>query len=205
MPASLVSRRNLLKLGVLGGGLTLADYLRLDAQGAVDARKNARSGILVFLNGGPSHQDMFDMKPEAPAEYRGLWHPIPTNAPGIEITELFPLQAKCADKFSIVRSLHHNNGDHFTAGHLMLTGRGGASGADTPGKYPFVGSIATKLLGPRKAGMPAHAAGSRQTITAHRARRQTDLRGIPRYHVAGRSAYQSEQKRATSQLSDSLC
>ncbi len=76
------------------------------------------------------------MKPEAPAEYRGIWNPIRTNVPGIEITELFPRQAKVADKFSIIRSLHHDNGDHFTGGHYMLTSRGGASGADTTGKSP---------------------------------------------------------------------
>ncbi|HEU0068817.1 MAG TPA: DUF1501 domain-containing protein, partial [Nitrospiraceae bacterium] len=59
------------------------------------------SVILLWLDGGPGHMDMYDMKPEAPAEYRGLWRPIPTNVPGIEITELFPLQAKIADKFSL--------------------------------------------------------------------------------------------------------
>ena len=96
------------------------------------------------------------MKPEAPPEYRGIWRPIKTNVPGMEITELFPLQAKVADKFSIVRSLHHDTGDHFTGGHWMLTGRSaGVSGANNAGKFPFFGSIATKVLGPRQAGMPA--------------------------------------------------
>jgi len=103
--------------------------------------------------------DTYDMKPEAPAEYRGIWKPIPTNVPGMEVTELFPLQAKIADKFSVVRSLHHDTGDHFTAGHWILTGRGeGVSGANTKGKYPFFGSVATKVTGARKAGMPAHVA-----------------------------------------------
>jgi hypothetical protein len=114
--------------------------------------------ILLWLDGGPSHLDLYDLKPEAPAEYRGIWKPIPTNVDGFEISELFPLQARVADKFSIVRSLHHNQGDHFTGGHYMLTGRGGASGADTAGKYPFIGSIATKVTGSRKPGLPAHAA-----------------------------------------------
>ena len=91
------------------------------------------------------------MKPEAPAEYRGIWKPIPTNVPGMELTELFPLQAKIADKFSIVRSLHHDSGDHFTGGHWMLTGRGdGVSGANTRGKSPFIGSLATKVTGARQ-------------------------------------------------------
>jgi hypothetical protein len=154
------SRRSFLQLGIAGlASVGLPQILRAkEASQTLGVPAKNTACILIWLDGGPGHMDMYDMKPQAPAEYRGLWHPIPTNAPGVEITELFPLQAKCADKFSIVRSLHHNNGDHFTAGHLMLTGRGGASGADTPGKFPFVGSIATKLLGPRKPGMPAHAA-----------------------------------------------
>ena len=83
--------------------------------------------------------DMYDMKPEAPAEYRGIWTPIPTNVPGMEITELFPLQAKIADKFSIVRSLHHDTGDHFTGGHWMLTGRdAGVSGAEHRRQVPVL-------------------------------------------------------------------
>ena len=114
--------------------------------------------ILIWLDGGPSHIDLYDMKPEAPAECRGIWNPIRTIVSGFEITELFPLQAKIADRFSIVRSLHHNQGDHFTGGHYMLTGRGGASGADTAGKYPFVGSMATRMTGARRPGMPANVA-----------------------------------------------
>jgi hypothetical protein len=114
--------------------------------------------ILLWLDGGPGHMDMYDMKPEAPAEYRGLWNPIRTNVPGFEITELFPRQAKVADKFSVVRSLHHDNGDHFAAAHYMLTSRGGASGADTTSKSPGIGAIATKVVGPRQAGMPPYVA-----------------------------------------------
>ena len=102
--------------------------------------------------------DLYDLKPEAPAEYRGLWNPIRTNVPGMEISELFPRQAKVADKFSIVRSLHHDTGDHFTGGHFMLTSRGGASGADTAGAIPSIGSIASKVLGARRPGMPAYVA-----------------------------------------------
>jgi hypothetical protein len=102
---------------------------------------------------------MYDMKPEAPAEYRGLWNPIRTNVPGFDITELYPRQAKVADKFSIVRSLHHDTGDHFTGGHFMLTSRGaGVNGLNNVGKYPSIGAIATKVRGPRQPGMPAYAA-----------------------------------------------
>jgi hypothetical protein len=117
------------------------------------------SVILLWIDGGPGHMDTYDMKPEAPPEYRGIWRPIKTNVPGMEVTELFPLHAKVADKFSVIRSMHHNNGDHFTAGHWMLTGRGaGVSGGATAGKYPFFGSIATKQVGSRQAGMPANVA-----------------------------------------------
>ena len=92
--------------------------------------------------------DLYDLKPEAPAEYRGFWKPIKTNVPGMEVSELFPKQARVADKFSIVRSLHHDTGDHFTGGHWMLTGRGGrVSGANTEGEYPSIGSVVAKVRG----------------------------------------------------------
>lgn len=152
------SRRSFLQLGMAGMGSLGLSQLMAAKQASAATSSKQTSIILVWVDGGPGHMDMYDMKPEAPAEYRGLWNPIRTNVPGMDITELYPLQAKVADKFSIIRSLHHNNGDHFAAGHILLTGRSGASGADTPGKYPFVGSIATKLTGPRKPGMPAHAA-----------------------------------------------
>lgn len=156
-----LSRRSFLQLGVAGmGAAGLSQILRAkEASAAAGGPKKDTSVILLWLDGGPGHMDMYDMKPEAPPEYRGIWRPIKTNVPGIEITELFPLQAKVADKFSIVRSLHHDTGDHFTGGHWMLTGRGaGVNGLNNAGKYPFFGSIATKLLGPRQPGMPANVA-----------------------------------------------
>ena len=155
-----VSRRSFLKIGVAGmATVGLSQVLRAKAA-AAEAGKSQKntSVIMLWLDGGPGHMDMYDMKPQAPAEYRGIWNPIKTNVSGIEITELFPLQAKVADKFSIVRSLHHDTGDHFTGGHWMLTGRGGVSGANTAGKYPSIGSIATKSVGARQPGMPSHVA-----------------------------------------------
>src|SRR5262245_33147328 len=155
------SRRSFLQIGV--AGMAAAGLPRLlqakEESAAAGIGGKDTSVILLWLDGGPGHMDMYDMKPDAPAEYRGIWSPIKTNVPGMEITELFPLQAKIADKFSIVRSLHHDTGDHFTGGHWMLTGRGaGVSGASNAGKYPFFGSIATKVTGPRQAGMPANVA-----------------------------------------------
>ena len=139
-----LQRRSFLQLGLAGmGTLGLGAVLRSRAaanEGAAATAGKETSMILIWLDGGPSHMDMYDLKPDAPAEYRGIWRPIPTNVPGMEITELFPLQAKIADLFSIVRSLHHDTGDHFTGGHWMLTGRGGVSGANTPQQYPFFGS-----------------------------------------------------------------
>ena len=156
-----VSRRSFLQIGVAGmGAISLGQMLAMrEASAAATGAKKDTSVILLWLDGGPGHMDMYDMKPEAPPEYRGIWRPIKTNVSGIEITELFPLQAKIADKFSIVRSLAHGTGDHFTGGHWMLTGRGaGVGGNSTAGKYPFFGSIATKVLGARQPGMPANVA-----------------------------------------------
>ncbi len=151
-----LTRRSFVQIGMAGmGAMSLPSLLEAKSQ---TSQAKDTSVILLWLDGGPGHMDMYDMKPEAPAEYRGIWKPIPTNVPGFEVTELFPLQAKIADKFSIVRSLHHDSGDHFTGAHHMLTGRGGVSGADTAGKSPGIGSIVTRLCGPRKAGMPPYVA-----------------------------------------------
>ena len=153
-----LSRRSFVQLGMAGlASLGLPGLMRLkdaSANGGNPA-KDTRV-ILIWLDGGPSHMDLYDMKPNAPAEYRGLWRPIRTNVAGMEISELFPKQAKVADKFSIVRSLWHNDGDHFGGAHRMLTGRPGATGADTTGKFPSIGSIATRITGSRVKGMPPY-------------------------------------------------
>src|SRR4051794_17792093 len=101
-----VTRRSFLKAGTLGvGGLTLADLLRLKARGAAHAGSPNKAVIMVYLNGGPSHLDLYDLKPDAPVEYRGEFKPIKTNVPGMEICELLPLQARIADKLAIVRNM----------------------------------------------------------------------------------------------------
>lgn len=155
-----LSRRHFVQLGVAGmASAGLTDVWRAqEASAAQGATRKDTSVILMWLDGGPSHMDLYDMKPEAPAEYRGIWQPIATNVPGFEITELFPRQAKVADKFSIVRSLHHDTGDHFAGGHWMLTSRGGASGANTAGHYPSIASIATRMTGSRQPNMPPYVA-----------------------------------------------
>ena len=141
------SRRSFLQLGMAGlGNLSLASMLRAkDASRRQTGNAKDTSVILLWLDGGPSHHDTYDPKPEAPSDYAGIWRPIKTNVPGMDITEMFPLQAQLADKFSILRSVHHNAGDHFTGGHWMLTGRGGVSGAMKEGKSPFFGGIAARV------------------------------------------------------------
>ena len=154
-----MTRRSFLQLGVAGmASLSLADVLRARAfSAAAHAPGSDTSVILIWLDGGPSHMDLYDLKPEAPAEYRGFWKPIHTNVPGMDICELFPRQARVADKFSIVRSLHHDNGDHFTGGAWMLNGRPGrVSGANTQPEHPSIGSIVARLRGPNRPGMPAY-------------------------------------------------
>ena len=154
-----MSRRSFLQVGVAGmASLGLSEVLRARAaSAATTGQRKDTSVILLWLDGGPSHMDLYDLKPEAPAEYRGFWKPIQTNVPGIQISELFPKQARVADKFSIVRSLHHDTGDHFTGGHWLLTGGGGrVSGANTEGEYPSIGSIIARMRGANRPGIPAY-------------------------------------------------
>src|SRR5512139_704900 len=92
------SRRSFLQVGLAGmGAASLGHILRAKEASAATVAKKDTSVILLWLDGGPGHMDMYDMKPEAPPEYRGIWRPIKTNVPGMDITELYPLQAKCAD------------------------------------------------------------------------------------------------------------
>jgi uncharacterized protein (DUF1501 family) len=156
-----LSRRSFLQLGVAGmASVGLDGVLRARAASAASGGSpKDTSVILLWLDGGPGHMDLYDMKPEAPAEYRGIWKPIRTVVPGFDISELFPKQARITDKFSMVRSLHHDTGDHFAGGHRMLTARAGrVSGAKTDGEYPSLGSIVAKLRGPNRPGMPAYVA-----------------------------------------------
>jgi hypothetical protein len=154
-----LSRRSFLTLGVSGlASLGLPQVLRARAQSA--ASTNARrdtSVILIWLDGGPSHMDLYDLKPDAPAEYRGIWRPIRTRVPGFDVSELFPRQARVTDLFSVVRSLHHNTGDHFAGGHRMLTAKDmGVSGANQGQRFPSIGAIVSRELGPRRPGVPAY-------------------------------------------------
>jgi uncharacterized protein (DUF1501 family) len=156
-----LNRRSFLQLGVAGmASVGLPHVLKARAESArfLGNRKNTKV-ILIWLDGGPSHLDMYDMKPGAPAEYRGLWKPIRTKVPGFDITEMYPKQAKVTDKFSVVRSLHHDTGDHFAGGHRMLTAKDlGVSGANTAQKFPGIGAVVSRELGARQPGLPGYVA-----------------------------------------------
>jgi len=155
-----MSRRSFVQLGMAGfASLGLADLARArEVSQAIGTPQRKTSVILIWLDGGPSHLDTFDMKPDAPAEYRGIWQPKKTKVPGIEVSEFLPEIAKQADKFALLRSLYHDNGDHFTAAHLFLTGRDGPNGSSQDGHNPSLAAVAAKLAGSRTAGMPPYVA-----------------------------------------------
>ena len=138
-----VRRRDFLKVGFLGGaGLTLANYLRLAHAGEVRKDARARSAIFINLTGGPSHMDTFDLKPDAPAEYRGLFNPIKTATSGVEICEHLPKLAGCTDKFAIVRGVSHTLGAHALGTEYVNTGNRPIASLE----YPGYGAVVSKEL-----------------------------------------------------------
>jgi hypothetical protein len=144
------TRRELLTIGALGfGGLTLPDLLRAESiQGKGKSRKAV---IMIYLCGAPPHQDMFDLKMEAPAEIRGEFRPIATNVSGIEICEHLPHLAKIMDKLVPIRSVYGSpSGDHDS--FICYTGR--SVQRQPPGGWPSVGSTLSKLYGNRDAAVP---------------------------------------------------
>jgi len=158
--SSPLSRRGFLQAGALGGtGFGLSSLLRSEAARAAEGKavNNDRSVIILWMRGGPPHLDMWDMKPDAPAEYRGEFKPIPTNVSGIQVGEILPLSAKIMDKWSIVRSLHHHEAGHSTADHMCFTGYTHPPNFDPAiNAYPACGSVIAKEMGPRLSGMPAN-------------------------------------------------
>ncbi len=143
-----ITRRNFLQIGAFGAGLTLADMLRLRAT-AGPAKTPTKSAIMVYLGGGPSHLDMYDLKPEAPVEYRGEFKPIKTNVAGVSICEHFPLQAKMWDKFAVIRSVvggqEHSDAQTHTGYHER---------ENVTAHHPSLGAVVSKLRDSRAGDIP---------------------------------------------------
>lgn len=150
-----LSRRDFLQVGGLGvAGLSLADLLRLKARGEIRPNASAKSVIMIYLPGGPSHIDMYDMKPEAPVEFRGDFKPIRTNVPGIELCELMPLQARIADKLAIVRGLKTFGGGHDP--YEILTSDPRAGTKIPPNPLPAFGSVVSRIRQEEGAAAPPY-------------------------------------------------
>jgi Protein of unknown function (DUF1501) len=156
------TRRDVLKFGAVSLATAGAMGVRphqLRAEKTDPKHTNLPAVIFIWLPGGPPHQDTFDMKPDAPAEYRGDFKPIPTNVSGIQICEHMPKLAKVADKFAIIRSVAHTFADHGGGHKKFLTGRDPLQPTGFVNDYPMVGSMAAKLLERPGQGMPNYIAG----------------------------------------------
>jgi hypothetical protein len=145
-----VSRREALRIGALGvGGLTLADLLRADAQSGQS--NSHKAVIMIYMCGAPSHQDMYDLKMDAPAEIRGEFRPIPTNVPGIEISEHMPRTAAIMDKLVPLRSVV---GSPSGAHDSFICYTGHTTQNQPPGGWPSVGSVTSRVLGSTNESVP---------------------------------------------------
>jgi hypothetical protein len=138
-----LSRRSFLKIGAFGAGLTLAEMLRVKAMaGGASKASTHKAAIMIYLPGGPSHMDMYDLKPAAPAEFRGEFKPIDTNVSGIQICEHMPLQAKMFDKLAVVRSIQAVDEHSDSA---VMTGY--SENVNRLAHHPSIGSVVSKLRG----------------------------------------------------------
>jgi uncharacterized protein DUF1501 len=159
-------RRFWLKVGGLSlGGLVsgcLPGLAGLLAAESTAGKRDDFSVILFWANGGPSHIDLFDLKPDAPTEYRGPFRPIQTNVSGVEINELLPRLSKMADKFALIRSLHHERNEHSGGTHRFLSGYASRVANLNDAEYPEVGSVVAKQLAGRSAnGVPLFVANTK--------------------------------------------
>ena len=152
-----LTRRQVLQVGTLGTlGLTLPGLLRAEIQQPL-ATAAADACILIFLNGGPSHLDMWDMKPQAPTGIRGEFNPIATSLPGVQFSEHLPRLARHMHRCTLIRSAHHGvNNSHAAAVYAALTGhdRGEAGGGTKPTDYPAIGSVTGHLRPPSQPIVP---------------------------------------------------
>ena len=148
------SRRSFLQAGFLAlGGLGLSDLLRLRA--AANAPDTSdRAIILIWLQGGPSHMETYDLKPEAPLDYRGEMQPIATNVPGIDICELLPEHARVTDRFTIIRSISHGFANHAGGAGRFLSGRDPLRPLEPIAQFPTIGTIVGRVRESRDVGLP---------------------------------------------------
>jgi len=142
-----ISRRGFLQIGAFGAALTLSDVLRGRARAGTGSRN--KSAIMIYLPGGPSHMDMYDLKPDAPKEFRGEFNPIKTNVAGVEICEHFPLQAKMWDKLAVVRSVVSVD-EHSDS----LVSTGYSQNVNRTANHPSLGSVMSKLRGAGHSDVP---------------------------------------------------
>ena len=144
-----VSRRNFIRIGALSlGGLALPQLLRAESNAGI--RKSHKAIIMIYLPGGPPHQDMFDIKVDAPQEIRGEFKPIRTKVAGIQVCEHLPKLAGMMDKLAIIRSMVGAEDNHYD--YQCMTGR--LKRGEPPGGWPSIGSVVAKLQGPANAGVP---------------------------------------------------
>ena len=156
-----VSRRSFLRMGTLGvGGLSLAEAMKVRAAAGEPSVTPDTSVIFLWLAGGPPHMETYDMKPDAPSEYRGQFSPIRTNVPGIDVCELLPMHAKCADKYTLIRSIAHTFSDHGGGSKRFMTGRIPATPTGTKNDAPSVTSIVAKMREHVDVGLPNCVAGT---------------------------------------------
>ena len=153
-----LSRRSFLQIGGLAlGGLSMPQLLR--AEQAAGANGAGKGIIMVFLPGGPSHQDMWDIKMDAPREIRGEFTPIQTKVPGVDICELFPRLASNADKLTFIRSIVGASGSHYA--FQCLTGQTDRN--QPPGGWPAMGSVLSSVYGPKDPAVPSYVGLSPKT------------------------------------------
>jgi len=142
-------RRRFLQAGLLGlSGLGLGDLLRLRAATAAESHGAASDTavILIWLQGGPSHMETYDLKPDAPLDYRGEMQPIQTQVPGMDICELLPLHAKVADRFTIIRSISHGFANHAGGAGRFLSGRDPLRPLDPIAQFPTIPTVVSRHL-----------------------------------------------------------
>lgn len=152
-----VTRRSFLQLGAPLLGLGLADLLGAEARAAEARRPFSKKSLIVFwTDGGISQQDTWDVKPDAPAEYRGPYQTIPTSVSGILLGERIPEQAKIMHRLALVRSMHHEHGIHAPSAHWVQTGYFGPTLARNAAQKPHLGSVIARSLGARAPQMPAY-------------------------------------------------